>query len=173
MVSAMEITYKPIGVIHSPFTEKDRTPIQSAFSHATGTVEVFPEYAAGLRDIEGFSHLYLIYHFHHAGECSLLRKPFLDGAKSRGIFAIRHFCRPNPIGFSIVELKAVRGNVLEVGGIDVLDGTPLLDIKPYVRQFDCRENARSGWVDEQDPRQEQAGRYTPGGLRESRAGPGH
>jgi tRNA-Thr(GGU) m(6)t(6)A37 methyltransferase TsaA len=163
----MEIVYKTIGVIHSPYTEKDKTPIQSAFSKAEGTVEVFPEYADGLRDIEGFSHLFLIYHFHHTEECSLTRKPFLDGSKERGIFAIRHFCRPNPIGLSVVELKKVRGNVLEVGGIDVLDGTPLLDIKPYVRQFDCRENARSGWVDEKDLQPERADRYTPGKLKES------
>jgi tRNA-Thr(GGU) m(6)t(6)A37 methyltransferase TsaA len=162
----MEIVYKPIGIIHSPFTEKDQTPIQSAFSKADGTVEVFPEYSEGLRDIEGFSHLILIYHFHHTEECSLTRKPFLDGSRDRGIFAIRHFCRPNPIGISVVELKKVRGNILEVGGIDVLDGTPLLDIKPYVRQFDCRDESRNGWVDVRNPQQEEADRYTPGKLRQ-------
>jgi tRNA-Thr(GGU) m(6)t(6)A37 methyltransferase TsaA len=137
------------------------------FSKALGAVEVFPEYAEGLRDIEGFSHLYLIYHLHHTEECTLVRKPFLDGSKDRGIFATRHFCRPNPIGLSIVELKTVRGNVLEVGGIDVLDGTPLLDIKPYVRQFDCREDVRSGWVDEKNLQQDQADQFTPGKLRKS------
>jgi tRNA (adenine37-N6)-methyltransferase len=163
----MEIVYKPLGIIRSPFTEKDHTPIQGMFSKATGTVEVFPEYAAGLRDIEGFSHLFLIYHFHHTEECTLVRKPFLDGSKDRGIFATRHFCRPNPIGLSIVELKKVKGNVLEVYGIDILDGTPLLDIKPYVRQFDCREGVRSGWVDEKNPQPEQADRYTPEKLRKS------
>ena len=163
----MEIVYSSIGVIHSPFTEKDHTPIQGLFSKATGTVEVFPEYAEGLRDIEGFSHLFLIYHLHHPEECTLLRKPFLDGSKAHGIFATRHFCRPNPIGLSIVELKRVNGNVLEVYGIDVLDGTPLLDIKPYVRQFDCREDARSGWVDEKDLQPGEADRYTPGKLRKS------
>jgi tRNA (adenine37-N6)-methyltransferase len=157
----MEIVFKSIGVIHSPFCEKGHTPIQGLFSQAAGTVEVFPDYAEGLRDIEGFSHLFLIYQFHHTEECRLLRKPFLDNAKERGIFATRHFCRPNPIGLSIVELKKVKGNTLEVYGIDVLDGTPLLDIKPYVRQFDCREDARSGWVDEKVIVPGDAGRYTP------------
>ncbi|HEY3272876.1 MAG TPA: tRNA (N6-threonylcarbamoyladenosine(37)-N6)-methyltransferase TrmO [Methanocella sp.] len=164
----MEIVYRSIGVIHSPFTEIDHTPIQGTFSNAAGTVEVFPEYAEGLRDIGGFSHLFLIYHFDRTGACTtMLRKPFLDGSKDRGVFAIRHFCRPNPIGLSIVELKKVRGNLLEVGGIDILDGTPLLDIKPYIRQFDCRENVRSGWVDEKNPQPGQGNRYTPERLRES------
>jgi tRNA-Thr(GGU) m(6)t(6)A37 methyltransferase TsaA len=162
-----EIIYSPLGIIHSPFAEKDHTPIQGVFSEATGTVEVFPEYTEGLRDIEGFSHLFLIYHLHRTEECTLLRKPFLDGTRERGIFATRHFCRPNPIGLSIVELKKVRGNVLDVSGIDVLDGTPLLDIKPYVRQFDGRENVRSGWVDEKDLQPDQGHRYTPARLRES------
>jgi tRNA (adenine37-N6)-methyltransferase len=161
----MDIIYSPIGIIHSPFTEKDHTPIQSLFSETAGTVEVFPAYAEGLRDIGGFSHLFLIYHLHRTETCTLLRKPSLDGSKDHGIFATRHFCRPNPIGLSIVELKAVNGNVLEVGGVDVLDGTPLLDIKPYIRQFDCREKARSGWVDEKDLRQESAHQYTPEKLR--------
>jgi tRNA-Thr(GGU) m(6)t(6)A37 methyltransferase TsaA len=163
----MEIVFNSIGVIHSPFREKDHTPIQGSLSKATGTVEVFPEYAEGLRDIEGFSHIFLIYQFHQPEACTLLRKPFLDNAKERGIFATRHFCRPNPIGLSIVELKSVKGNMLEVYGIDVIDGTPLLDIKPYVRQFDCREEARSGWVDEKDLRPGEADRYTPGKLRKS------
>ncbi len=110
----MEIVFKSIGIIHSPFREKDHTPIQGLFSKAAGTVEVFPEYAEGLRDIEGFSHIFLIYQFHHTEECKLVRKPFLDNSKERGIFATRHFCRPNPIGLSIVELKSVKGNVLEV-----------------------------------------------------------
>jgi len=160
----MEITYRAIGVIHTPFREQADTPIQGTFSDAEGTVEVFPEFAAGLKDIEGFSYLFLIYHFHKAEGYSLTAKPFLDGSEVRGVFAIRHFRRPNPVGLSIVELKQVRGNVLEVAGIDVLDGTPLLDIKPYIRQFDCREDARSGWVDRRDTSPGKAGQYTPRGL---------
>lgn len=155
-----KIFFKPIGIIHTGFKDCNDTPIQSALSDADGTVEVFPEYAAGLKDIEGFSHIFLIYYFHHAGACSLVGKPFLDNKKERGIFAIRHFNRPNPIGLSIVELKGVKGNILEIRGADMLDGTPLLDIKPYVRQFDCRENARSGWVDEREIKPEE-NKYTP------------
>jgi tRNA-Thr(GGU) m(6)t(6)A37 methyltransferase TsaA len=156
-----EFTYRAIGVVHTPFKLQADTPIQGAFSEAQGTVEIFPEFAAGLKDIEGFSHLFLIYHFHKAEGYSLVARPFLDGSRERGVFAIRHFRRPNPIGLSIVELKKVSGNVLEVAGVDMLDGTPLLDIKPYIRQFDCRESAKSGWVDEQDTTSRKAGQYTP------------
>jgi tRNA (adenine37-N6)-methyltransferase len=142
----LEFLYKAIGLIHSPFKEKAHTPIQGVFSVEKGTVVLFPEYAEGLKDIEGFSHLYLIYHFDRADEHSLIRKPFLDTVE-RGIFATRHYNRPNHIGLSIVELLSVKNGVLEVGGVDVLDGTPLLDIKPYVKRFDLREDARSGWFD--------------------------
>jgi tRNA-Thr(GGU) m(6)t(6)A37 methyltransferase TsaA len=161
MPTDTKVTYKAIGIIHSEFKEQKDTPIQSCFSEAEGTVEVFPEYASGLKDIEGFSHIILIYHFHQARGYSLIEKPFLDDRKERGIFAIRHFNRPNPIGMSIVELTGVKGNILEIRGADILDDTPLLDIKPYIRQFDCRENARSGWVDEQDNEPKKAKKYTP------------
>jgi tRNA (adenine37-N6)-methyltransferase len=145
----MEITYRPIGIIHSEFTEQENTPIQGIFNTSVGQVEVFPEYAEGLHEIESFSHIILLYHFHRADGCSLIQKPFLDVTKARGIFAIRHFARPNPIGLSIVELLGVNGNILEIRGVDVLDGTPLLDIKPYVYRFDHRTEVRSGWVDDQ------------------------
>lgn len=144
-----EIVYHPIGVIHSSHTEHEDTPIQGIFNPSKGYVEVFPEYSEGLRDIEEFTHLYLLYHFDRATARNLLQKPFLDGEKERGIFAIRHFNRPNPIGLSIVGLSRVCGNILEVTGVDVLDGTPLLDIKPYVHKFDHREEVKSGWVDDQ------------------------
>jgi len=143
------ITHIPIGVIHSTFTDPADTPIQSIFADgARGTVEVFPEYAAGLKDIDGFSHLILIYHFHLAEGYSLISKPFI-GDKEKGIFSIRHPRRPNPIGISIVRLKNVRGNILEICDVDILDGTPLLDIKPFVHQFDQRADIQSGWVDDQ------------------------
>jgi tRNA (adenine37-N6)-methyltransferase len=144
----MEFNYTAIGIIHSSFTEQSSTPIQSVFTDVKGTIEIFPEYAEGLRDIEGFSYLYLIYDFDRAKEHCLLQKPFLDGTRERGIFATRHFNRPNHIGLSIVELLSVRENVLEVRGVDVLDGTPLLDIKPYVKKFDQKENVKSGWFDD-------------------------
>jgi tRNA (adenine37-N6)-methyltransferase len=162
----MEFVYKAIGIVHSPFNEQDDTPIQGALSEVEGTIEVFPEYAAGLEGLEGFSHIYLIYHFHKSAGFSLKSKPFLDGSQERGIFAIRHFNRPNPVGLSIVELRKVMGNMLDVGGIDVLDGTPLLDIKPYIRQFDCREAARSGWAEGKGMATDRADRYTPRMLKE-------
>ena len=140
-----EITYKPIGIIHTPYTEKEGTPIQGCFApDSKGSIELYPEYVEGLKDIEGFSHLMLIYHFHEAGDCQLIAKPFLDKEK-RGIFAIRYFTRPNPIGLSIVKLYKVTGNILDIGEVDMLDGTPLLDIKPYVPQFDIKEGVKDGW----------------------------
>ena len=143
------ITHIPIGVIHSAFTDPADTPIQSIFADgARGTVEVFPEYAAGLKDIDGFSHLILIYHFHLAEGYSLISKPFI-GDKEKGIFSIRHPRRPNPVGISIVRLENVRGNILEICDVDILNGTPLLDIKPFVHQFDQRDDIQSGWVDDQ------------------------
>ena len=140
----MDILFRPIGVIHSPFYEKNTTPIQPSRSRASGQVEVFPEYADGLVDLEGFSHIYLLYQFHCSEDYQLKVTPFLDNVE-RGLFATRYPCRPNPIGLSLVELVERRGNVLLIQGVDVLDGTPLLDIKPYVVEFDVRTNTRNGW----------------------------
>lgn len=141
----MDIIFQPIGTIHSPFRTKEETPIQGAFGvGARGTVEVLTEFEAGLKDIEGFSHLILLYRFDRAGEVQLVRVPFLDDTP-HGIFATRHPCRPNGIGLTVVRLMGRRGNLLDVAGIDVLDGTPLLDIKPYVARFDCVADAREGW----------------------------
>ncbi len=158
--------YRPIGVIHSEYTEQEETPIQGIFNPSMGEIEVFPEFAAGLADIESFSHLYLLYYFHRATSAKLTQKPFLDGEKERGIFAIRHFNRPNPIGLSIVELVEVRGNILVIRGVDILDGTPLLDIKPYVRQFDHRDEVKSGWVDNQHTDDIAVWNASPRGLRD-------
>lgn len=157
----MEFTYKAIGIIHTGLTSQENTPIQGVFSKEPGSIELFPEYADGLKDIEGFSHLHLTYHFDRSEGGRLRQKPFLDGSKERGIFATMHYNRPNPIGLSIVELLGVRGNVLEVRGADVLDGTPLLDIKPYVRRFDVRDGARCGWFDERDVDTMDAGGFIP------------
>ena len=140
-----QIVYHPIGIIHTPYTQKENTPIQGCFApNSRGTVEVYPEHSDGLKDIEEFSHLILIYHFHKSEGCQLMTKPFLDKEK-KGIFSIRYFTRPNPIGISIVRLLKINGCILEVGEIDMLDETPLLDIKPYVPQFDIKENVRNGW----------------------------
>ena len=135
---------KPIGVIHSPFTEASKTPIQPSRSHAAGQVEVYPEFGEGLQDIEGLSHLILLYVFHLSTGYALRVKPFLDN-QLRGLFATRYPARPNRIGLSIVQLRARRANVLDIEGVDVLDGTPLLDIKPYVPEFDAKTDVRAGW----------------------------
>ncbi len=141
------ITYEPIGIIHTPFGDKTKTPIQGVFApDSTGKVEVFPQYINGLRDIAGFSHLILIYHFHLAEGYSLLTKPFLDN-REKGIFSIRHFNRPNPLGISMVRLDNVQDNILTIGEVDIIDGTPLLDIKPYIPDFDVRQNVRKGWYE--------------------------
>lgn len=137
----------PIGTIHSPFSNLEGMPIQPAGARdAVGTVVIDPAYEAGLQDLEGFSHIFLIYLFHRAAPMRLRVVPFLDTRK-HGIFATRSPLRPNPIGLSLVELLEVRGSRLTVRGIDVLDGTPLLDIKPYVEVFDRVEGSRSGWLE--------------------------
>jgi len=158
-----DITHTPIGVIHSQFTDPDDTPIQGVFADgARGEVEVFMEYADGLKDISGFSHLILLYHFHRADGYSLISKPFMEDTE-KGIFSIRHPRRPNPIGISIVRLENVRGNMLEICDVDILDGTPLLDIKPFVHKFDHRADIQSGWVDDQHI--DDSGDKTPRSLR--------
>ena len=141
----MEWKIKPIGLIRSPYTDKGKTPIQSAFSEARGEIEIFPEYEAGLRDIDGFSHLIFLYYFHQVKGYSLSVRPFLDDTP-RGLFATRYPARPNPIGLSVVRLLERKGNILQIAEVDVLDGTPLLDIKPYVPQFDERKEATIGWL---------------------------
>lgn len=142
----MEVTYRIIGIIHSPFKEPKGVPIQpTAARGVRGTVEVFPEYAPGLKDIEGFSHIILIYHFHLVKPGKLLVRPYMD-EEEHGVFATRAPSRPNPIGISIVRLLRVDGNVLHVEDIDIVDGTPLLDIKPYVPEFDIRDVERKGWL---------------------------
>jgi tRNA-Thr(GGU) m(6)t(6)A37 methyltransferase TsaA len=139
------ICFTPIGKIHSPFTQTAGMPIQSvAAKGIAGTVELFPAYQAGLQDIAGFSHLILLYHLHLIQEASLLVTPFLDN-ETHGIFATRSPKRPNPIGLSIVQLVRVEGNILHIEDVDVVDGTPLLDIKPYVPAFDIRETTQIGW----------------------------
>ncbi len=137
---------QPIGIIHSPYTDPQEAPIQGHFSEARGEIELFPEYEEGLKDIEGFSHLILLYYFHQAKGYSLSVKPFLDDTP-KGLFATRHPARPNPIGLSVVRLLERRGNTLQIAEVDLLDGTPLLDIKPYVPQFDERKGATAGWLE--------------------------
>lgn len=141
-----QIQLNPIGLIHSPFTSPAETPIQASRSQAQGRVIIFPEFSAGLQGIEGFSHLFLVYFFHRAERVDLLVEPFLDD-RPHGVFCTRHPFRPNHLGLSVVRLVARCQNELTIQGVDVLDGTPLLDLKPYVPDFDHREATRSGWYD--------------------------
>ncbi len=144
----MEISYRPIGVIHSPFTDVGGMPIQPTGAFGIqGSVEVFPEFAAGLKDLAGFSHVILLYHFDRVQEVKLVVTPFMD-TQPRGIFSTRAPKRPNPIGLSIVRLLGIEQNILRVENVDVLDGTPLLDIKPYVPEFDHHPADRVGWLEQ-------------------------
>ena len=141
----MEFCIKAIGVIHTPLTDKKSVPIQSSRSDIIGKVEVYPQYLEGLEGIEAFSHIYLLYGFHQSDqEISLKVKPFLDD-QYHGVFATRYPNRPNPIGFSVVQLIARQSNLLEFKGADMLDGTPLFDIKPYIPDFDVFSVEKTGW----------------------------
>ncbi len=141
------IQYKPIGVIHSPFSQIEGMPIQPAGAvEVQGTVEIFPEFAEGLQDIEGFSHIFLLFHLHKVDGYRLTVTPFLDD-RPHGVFATRSPKRPNPIGLSVVRLLRRDGNILCIENVDILDGTPLLDIKPYAAAFDHWAAERSGWLE--------------------------
>jgi tRNA (adenine37-N6)-methyltransferase len=143
----MEIVFKQIGVIHTSLLDRNSTPIQASRSDLPGRVEVFPEYLNGLEGIEGFSHIYLLYGFHLSEiEAPLLVQPFLDD-KTHGIFATRYPVRPNPLGLSVVRLLEKKENILYFLGADMLDNTPLLDIKPYISEFDVFQTEKNGWYE--------------------------
>jgi tRNA-Thr(GGU) m(6)t(6)A37 methyltransferase TsaA len=142
----MEFRYKPIGVMHSPFKEVKGTPIQPTGAEGIqGVIEIDPELRAGLKDLDGFSHLILLYHFHLAEGYSLQVRPYLDKT-THGVFATRIPGRPNPIGLSIVRLVKIEDSTIHIQDVDIIDGTPLLDIKPYVPAFDLRETEEIGWL---------------------------
>jgi len=137
---------RPIGVIHSPFDNIAEMPIQpSGAQGISGSIEIAPELVEGLKDLEGFSHIIVLYQFHQVSRAELTVTPFLD-ATPHGVFATRAPTRPNPIGLSVLELKSISGNVLAVNNVDILDGSPLLDIKPYVPEFDQPNSVRIGWL---------------------------
>lgn len=141
----MEIVLRSIGVVSSPFTSPQGMPIQAAASEAEGTIEVHTEFAEGLADLDGFDHLIVLYRFHLAASESLRVTPFLDDVQ-RGVFATRAPVRPNHIGLSVVKLLRVAGNVLHIGNVDMVSGTPVIDIKPYVPAFDYPGgDGRIGW----------------------------
>ncbi len=145
---------KPIGVIHTPFQRATGTPIQPRTAEGRdGTVEVFEEYVPGLKDLDGFERIWLLYWFDRAAleKPKLVVVPYLDD-NPRGVFSTRAPARPNPIGMSAVRLVEIRGNLLVVKDVDILDGTPLLDIKPYAPQFDCFQVSRSGWLSDSNSR---------------------
>jgi len=144
------IKYRAVGVIHSPHVDPAKTPIQPRFAHGTeGRIEVLPELAEALDDLNGYSHIILLYHCHRAKPLRLKIVPFLDDVP-RGVFATRYPSRPNPIGMSVVRLLRREGATLHVADVDILDGTPLLDIKPHVARFGVDGPIRSGWQDAVD-----------------------
>lgn len=143
----MSVVFYPIGTIHSPFENKAGMPVQPAGAIGVkGKIIIKDELVPGLKDLSGFSHLFLIYHFHQSSGYQLQTTPFMDD-KPHGVFATRAPQRPNAIGISVVKLLAIVHNVLEIENVDVLDGTPLLDIKPYVPDFDVYTTEKNGWLD--------------------------
>lgn len=142
-----KITMNPIGFIHSPYHEYPNMPIQGIFRKETeGWIELEKKYTYGLEDLDGFSHAIILYYFHMSHRVNITGKPFLED-REHGIFAIRGPNRPNHIGLSIVKIRRIEENRLYFGQVDMLDGTPVLDIKPYIKYFDHRENVVNGWVD--------------------------
>ena len=150
MMNLKEVIYRPIGIIHSKHTIAEKTPIQPVYAEGSkGYAEVFPEFAEGLRDLIGFSHIYLIYHFHQSPGVKLLVRPFLQDVE-RGVFSTRAPCRTNAIGLSVLELVGVEDHILHLARVDILDGTPLLDIKPCTAKFDLPDIQKNGWQDDVD-----------------------
>jgi len=145
---------RPIGIIHTDFKDQKGTPIQAkANSAGRGWVEIYEDYVEGISDLEHFSHIFLIYAFHKSNGYKLKVIPFMDDTE-RGLFATRAPHRPNNIGLSIVNIDGIEGNIIVISGTDMLDGTPLLDIKPYVPQMDNRDGARIGWLEDKIHRME-------------------
>ena len=159
-----QIVFTPIGVIHSEHIERSKTPIQPVYAHGCrGRAEILPEYEEGLQDLEGFSHIYIITYLHRNRGKPLTVTPYLQDT-SRGVFATRSPDRPNSIGLSLIKLVKREGNVLYLDDVDLLDGTPILDIKPYTKRFDSRDEARDGWqANVDDDKVQQRGRrgYQP------------
>ncbi len=151
------ITFNPIGIIHTPYKEIGDMPIQPVAAEGVrGYIELFPEYAEGLSDLDGFSHIMLLYHFHKNEKYKLKVKPFMD-KEERGLFATRAPRRPNGIGLSTVRLISIEGSILHIEQVDMLDETPLLDIKPFFQRFDNRHKTRAGWLEKNKYRK-------PGGM---------
>lgn len=143
----MKIKFLPIGTIHTPFKNREGMPIQPPGAEGVaGTIEIFKEYHTGLKDLDGFSHIILLYLFHRSEGFELEVVPYMD-TENRGVFATRAPRRPNPIGLSVVKLEGIKGGILYIRNVDILDGTLLLDIKPYVPEFDAPADVRTGWLE--------------------------
>lgn len=141
-----KITYKPIGIIYSPFKSIEGVPIQPAGANGIkGEVKVFKKYLNGLMNLDGFSHIILVYHFHLSDGYSLKVIPFLKD-KEQGVFATRAPKRPNQIGISVVKIEKIQGNIIYITNVDIVNGTPLLDIKPYASFFENVKNEKNGWL---------------------------
>lgn len=140
-----EFVFRRIGYVHCSHVDPAKTPIQPLYGHGSqARVVILPEYEEGLDDLDGFSHIFILFIFHKAGPAALKVKPYLESVK-RGVFAARSPRRPNPIGLSLVRLVKREKNVLFVDDVDILDGSPVVDIKPFIPRFDTRSDARSGW----------------------------
>lgn len=142
-----EIILHPIGVIHSPFKIREGTPIQPKASGEKGEIKIFPKYAKGLTDLDGFSHIIVLYFFHRQTNVKLQVIPFLDVVE-RGVFATRSPARPNHIGLSVVKLEKIIDDRLLISNVDMLDKTPVLDIKPYIPNLDEKETVKIGWLED-------------------------
>jgi tRNA-Thr(GGU) m(6)t(6)A37 methyltransferase TsaA len=146
----IKVEFSPIGIIHTPFKTVENMPIQpTADKESEGWIEIFDEFSDGLADLSGFSHIYLIFHLHKSAGYKLKVIPFLDTVE-RGIFATRSPSRPNPVGLSVVKIMSVNGNIINIKGLDILDGSPLIDIKPFVPMFEDVKDVRTGWFDGKD-----------------------
>ncbi len=149
-----KVEYQPIGYIKSPIVSPKDAPIQPTGARdITGQIVIDQQYSAGLKDLDGFSHIIVLYHLHKHKPYKLVCKPFLDDVE-HGVFAIRAPNRPNSIGFSVVRLTKVVDNVIYISGVDMIDGTPVLDIKPYVPKFDAHPDAKIGWLEKNAERSE-------------------
>ena len=147
IVDQKEIVFNSIGIIHSPFKDREGMPIQPIGAQGVkGQIEIFPEFKDGLRDLDGFSHIILLFNFHLSKDYKLLVKPFMED-NIRGVFATRAPRRPNQIGMSIVKLESVIDNILHISNVDIVNGTPILDIKPYIKRIDCVESDKLGWLE--------------------------
>ncbi len=147
-MNSKRIIYKPVGIIHSPFKNIEGVPIQPAAANGIkGRIELYKKYTQGLLGLGGFSHIILIYHLHLSKDYSLKVIPFLLDSE-QGVFATRAPKRPNPIGISVVKVERIRRNIIDIANVDIVEGTPLLDIKPYASSFDNVKNEKIGWLSE-------------------------